>query len=73
MGQNKVKFRGETYRPAVLLVTSRDGYGRPSTARFVHEEQAVDLRELSEGGASPEFVIVLACHETWGQPKGGSQ
>lgn len=62
-------INGSIYEPAVLLVTERDHLGRPLTARFVHKEQSVDLRELTADGAIPEFVIVYANHNTWGAPE----
>lgn len=51
---------------AVLLVTSRDSFGRPQTARFVHDDQIVDLTEVTkELGETPYFITVLVDKKKW--------
>lgn len=59
----------EPYNATVVLVTERDELGRPLAARFVHDEQTVDLEELAAGGTRPEFIIVYANRQTWGAPR----
>lgn len=63
----KVGF--DRYDAAVLQVVERDALGRPLVARFVHEEQKVDLREAAAGGVAPEFIVVFANRRTWGAPE----
>ncbi len=67
----KIRIGGELYQVAVLMVTDRDHFGRPLVARFVHEEQTVDIAELSArnpDGPAAEFITVFANRDTWGPP-----
>lgn len=64
----KTKIDGERFHATVLMITERDERGRPLVARFVHDEQKVDLRELKQ----PEFIIIYANRETWGGADKGS-
>jgi hypothetical protein len=64
-----LKVKGAVYHPACVLVTERDQYGRPQMGRFVHDEQTVDLSELTASGVAPEFIVVLVNKATWGAPQ----
>lgn len=45
---------GQAYKPAVLLVTGRDAFGRPKEATFLHDEESVEVRD------GLEFLVVYA-------------
>ena len=54
----RINIHGEPYRAVVLFVTARDQLGRPREAKFMYDEESMNIK----GGE--EFLVVFAKSDT---------